>query len=121
MALGASRALFPREVCDNTAEVNAWLCTKPERFREATEDGVWQGAASALAVVHFRFPGLVDIHEVAGGFTAGIDPNDLAFHMPRLEDATDAVLAIAPLEDLLCSPCRTVEEWRPRLAPPLFL
>ena len=76
----------------------------PERFHKVMEDGVRQGAASTLAVVHFRFLGLVDVREVAGGFLTGVNPNDLMFLMPHLEDAADAVLAIAPLEDILYGP-----------------
>jgi len=56
----------------------------------------------ALAVVHFRFPGSVDVHEVGRGFPVGVDLDDLAFLMPRLEDATDDVLAIMPLDNILC-------------------
>ena len=46
----------------------------------------------------------MDVHEVAGGFPTGVDPNDLAFLMPHLEDAADAILAIAPLDDILRGP-----------------
>ena len=76
----------------------------PERFHKVMEDGVRQGAASTLAMVHFWFPGLVDIRKVVGGFLTGINPNDLKFLMPHLEDVADAVLAIAPLQDILRGP-----------------
>ena len=46
----------------------------------------------------------MDIPEVAGGFLTGVNPNDLTFLMPHLEDVADAVLAIAPLEDILRGP-----------------
>lgn len=104
MALGACRALFPRGVCDNVTEVNKHLYTAPARFHEAVEVGVRQGAASALAVVHFLFPSLVDISEVAEGFPRNTKDSNVAFLMPRLEEATDAVLAIAPLVEILHDP-----------------
>ena len=47
---------------------------------------------------------MVNIREVAGSFLRGVDPIDLAFLMPRLEDAADTILAIAPLEDILRGP-----------------
>lgn len=84
--------------------MNAWLYASPKCFREAVEDGVRQGAASALAVVYFQFPSAVNVHEVVGSFLRGVDPVDLAFLMPLLEDAADAILAIAPLDDILCGP-----------------
>ena len=62
------------------------------------------GVASALAVVHFRFLGLVDVREVASCFPIGVDLDDLAFLMPRLEDAADTVLAIVPLDNILHGP-----------------
>lgn len=46
-------------------EVNEHLRAASVSFHEAVEDGVWQGAASALAMVHFHFPALVDVSEVA--------------------------------------------------------
>jgi hypothetical protein len=46
-------------VCDNAAEVSEHLHVMPTCFREAMEDGIQQGAASALAVVHSRFSNLV--------------------------------------------------------------
>lgn len=73
-------------------------------FREAVEDGVRQGAASALAVVHFRFSNLVDVSEVVEGLPRGIRDSDMALLMPCLEEAADAVLAIAPLEAVLYGP-----------------
>lgn len=45
----------------NAAKVNARLHAALERFHEAVEDGVRQGAASVLAAVHFWFPGLVNV------------------------------------------------------------
>lgn len=75
-----------------------------ERFYEAMEDGVYQGAASALATVHFWLPSSVDVCEVAGGFPKSVDPNNLVFLMPRLEDVADVILAIVPLDDILCGP-----------------
>jgi hypothetical protein len=75
-----------------------------ECLYEAMEDGVCQGAASALAAVLFRFPGLVDVYEVAGGFPTSVDPNDLAFLMPCLEDVANVLLAIMPLDDILYGP-----------------
>lgn len=62
------------------------------------------GAASALAVVHFQLPVAVNIHEVVGGFPRGIDPIDLVFQMPRLEDTADAIRAIMPLDEILHGP-----------------
>lgn len=55
MALGACHAIFPWGMCDNAWEVNEHPRAAPVHFSKAVEDGVWQGAASALAVVHFRF------------------------------------------------------------------
>lgn len=86
---------------DNKAEVNAWLQAVPERFREAMDDGVRQGVASALVAVHFWFPGSVNVHEVVRGFLVGVDPIDQAFLMPHLEDTTDAILSIVPLDEIL--------------------
>lgn len=65
--------------------------------------------ASALAVVHFWFNGLVDIHEVARGFPEDINHTDVAFLMPHLEEATDTVLTFAPLEDVLRGPSSNCE------------
>lgn len=124
-ALGACRALFPRgratgtESCrgfgglprplpagahDNATEVNEHLSATPVRFHGAMEDGVWQGVASALAMVHFRFPSLVDISEVAEGFQRNTRDSDMAFLMPRLEEAADVILAITPLAAILRGP-----------------
>ena len=47
---------------------------------------------------------MVNVREVAGSILRGIDPIDLAFLMPCLEDATNAILAIMPLEDILHGP-----------------
>jgi hypothetical protein len=47
---------------------------------------------------------VVNVHEVAGGFPRSVNPVDLAFLMPRLEDATDSVLAIGPLDEILRDP-----------------
>jgi hypothetical protein len=76
----------------------------PMRFREAIEDGVRQGAASALAVVHFCFSGLVDVREVAEGLPRNTDDIDMALLMPQLEEAADAVLRISPLDVILHGP-----------------
>jgi len=65
------------------------------------EDGVQLGVSSMLAMVYFCFVGLVNVHEVVGGFLTGIDTIDLAFLMPRLEDATDTIRVIAPLDEIL--------------------
>ena len=46
----------------------------------------------------------MNVREVAGSFLRGVDPVNLVFLMPRLVDAADAILAIAPLEDILCGP-----------------
>lgn len=91
-ALGACHALFPRKVHDNTVQVNAWLHLTPELFYKDVEDG---------AVVHFWFHDLVDVREVARGFPMDVNRTDMAFPMPYLEEATDAVLAFAHLEDIL--------------------
>lgn len=58
----------------------------------------------ALAMVHFWFLNLVDVCEVARGFPMSANPNDMAFLMPRLEEATDTVLVIALLEAILRGP-----------------
>jgi hypothetical protein len=55
-------------------------------------------------MVHFWFLDLVDVYEVARGFPMSADPNDMAFLMPRLEEATDNVLTIVPLEAILRGP-----------------
>jgi hypothetical protein len=73
------------------------------------EDGVRQGAALALAAVHFRFHDLVDVHEVARGFPMGVSRTDMAFLMPCLEEGADAVLALAPLDDILRGPSQERE------------
>jgi hypothetical protein len=54
-------------VHDNRVEVNEHLLIAPVCFHEAMEDGIRQGVASALAVVHSHFSNLVDIDEVAEG------------------------------------------------------
>lgn len=59
---------------------------------------------SSLPMVHFWFLGSVDVHEVAGGIPTCIDPNDLAFLMPRMEDVADAILTIVPPDDILHGP-----------------
>lgn len=104
LALGACHALIPRGVCDNVMEVNKHLHATSACFHEAVEEGVRQGAASALAVVHFHFPSLVDVSEVAEGFHGNTRDSNMAFLMPCLEEATDVVLAIAPLEAILYGP-----------------
>ena len=48
-------------------EVNEHLHVVPTCFHEAMKDGIRQGAASALAVVHSHFSGLVDVGEVVEG------------------------------------------------------
>jgi hypothetical protein len=55
-------------------------------------------------MVHFWFLNLVDVYEVARGFPVSADPNDMAFLMPRLEEAAHTVLAIVPLEAILRGP-----------------
>jgi hypothetical protein len=67
MALGACHALFLQGVCDNATEVSEHLRAMLARFREAMEDGIQQGAASALAMVHSHFSNLVGIGEVVEG------------------------------------------------------
>ena len=57
-----------------------------------------------MAMVHFRFPGLVDISEVVEGLLRGTRDSDMALLMPHLEEAVDVVLAIAPLEVVLRGP-----------------
>ena len=54
-----------------------------------------------LAMVYFCFVGLVNVHEVVGGILTGIDTIDLAFLLPHLEEATDSILVIAPLDEIL--------------------
>lgn len=63
------------------------------RFREIVEDGIRQGVASALVVVHFHFPDLVDVHEVVEG-------------LPR---NTDTILRIALLDVVLRGPSLNYE------------
>jgi hypothetical protein len=46
----------------------------------------------------------VDVNEVAEGFPENTRDSDMAFLMPRLEEATDVVLAIAPLAKILYGP-----------------
>lgn len=57
-----------------------------------------------MAVVHFGFHDLVDVCEVVRGFTVGIWNSDMAFLMPHLEDATNTILALAPLKEILHGP-----------------
>ena len=57
MALGATHTLFAWVVHDNMTEVNERSRAVPVCFREAVEDGIRQGATSALAVMHFHFLG----------------------------------------------------------------
>jgi hypothetical protein len=52
-------------------EVNEHLCAVLVHFYEAMEDGIQQGMASALAMVHFCFFGLVDVSEVVEGLLRG--------------------------------------------------
>lgn len=65
--------------------------------------------ASALAMVHFHFPGLVDVSKVVEGFPRNTKDSDMVFLMPLLEEPTDAMLEIAPLEEILCGPSWTVK------------
>jgi len=46
----------------------------------------------------------VDIHEVVEGFPEGARDSNVRFLMPSQEDATDAILAIIPLEAILHGP-----------------
>lgn len=55
-------------------------------------------------MVHSWFHDLVDVREVARGFPADVNGTDVAFLMPRLEEAIDAILAFAPLENILRGP-----------------
>jgi hypothetical protein len=57
-----------------------------------------------LAVVHFCFLGQVDVSEVAKGLPRGTRDSDMVLLMPHLEEAADAVLAIAPLGAVLRDP-----------------
>lgn len=57
-----------------------------------------------MAMVYFCFPGRVDVCEVVEGFLGGARDLDVRFLMPSLEDAADAVLAIAPIEAILYGP-----------------
>ena len=54
-----------------------------------------------LALVYFCFTCLVNVRVVVGGFLTGIDTIDLAFLLPHLEEATDSILVIAPLDEIL--------------------
>ena len=81
-ALGACHALFLWGVHDNAKEVGEHLRATPVRFREAVEDGVRQGAAAVLAVVHFRFPDLVDVREVVEGLPKNANDTGMALLMP---------------------------------------
>lgn len=94
---------------DNVMEVNDQLRVVPACFREAVEDGIRQGAASALAVVHIHFPDLVDISEAAEGLPRDTRDSNMAFLMPHLEEAADTVLVITPLEVILHSPSSDCE------------
>jgi hypothetical protein len=104
VALWACCALFPHGVCDNMTEVNEHLCAASMCFHEAIEDGVRQGADSALAVVHFRFLGLVDVREVAEGLPKNTNDTNMALLMPHLEEAADTILAIASLDAVFHCP-----------------
>ena len=104
MALGAYCALFPRGVRNNAEMVNEHLHAVPTHFCEAVEDGVWQGAASTLAVVHFCFLGLVDVRKVAEGLLKNTNDTNMVLLMPHLEKVIDAGLAIAPLDAVLYGP-----------------
>jgi hypothetical protein len=55
-------------------------------------------------VVHSWFHDLVDVYEVARGFPTYVNGTDVVFLMPRVEEANDAILAFAPLENILCGP-----------------
>ena len=55
-------------------------------------------------MVHFHFPDLVDVHEVVEGLPRNTNDTNMALLMPQLEEATDVVLRIAPLEVVLRSP-----------------
>jgi len=55
-------------------------------------------------MVHFCFFDLVDVSEVAEGLPGGTRDFDMALMMPCLEEAIDAVLAIAPLQAVLYNP-----------------
>jgi hypothetical protein len=60
--------------------------------------------ASYREHLRFHLPGLVDVSKVAEGFPENTRDSDVAFLMPRLEEAVDAVLAIAPLAEILHGP-----------------
>jgi hypothetical protein len=60
------------------AEVNEHLHAMLVGFGEAVEDGIRQGAASALAVVHFSLSDLVDVGVVAEGLPGA--PGILTWH-----------------------------------------
>lgn len=51
-------------------------------FYEAVQDGVWQGVASTLAMVHFCFPNLVDVHDMVEGLPRNSNDTDMALLMP---------------------------------------
>jgi hypothetical protein len=55
-------------------------------------------------MAHFHFPGLVDVNEVVEGFPENTRDSDMAFLMPRLEEAIDVVLAIALVAKILYGP-----------------
>jgi hypothetical protein len=55
-------------------------------------------------MAHFHFPGLVDVNEVVERFPENTKDSNVAFLMPRLEEAINAVLAIAPLAKILYGP-----------------
>jgi hypothetical protein len=74
--------------------------------------GGWRLPRSGLGASRYPLlvPRLGDVYEVAGGFPTSVDPNDLAFLMPRLEDVADVVLTIMPLDDILYGP--SPDQWR---------
>ena len=67
---------------DNAREVNEHLHAVSVRFCEAMEDGVRQGVASALAMVHFYFLDLVDVHVVQEGLPRNTNNTNMALLMP---------------------------------------
>jgi hypothetical protein len=91
-------------VHDNTIEVNEHLCATPTCFSKAMKDGIRQGAASAMAVVHFHFSDLVDVGELVEGLPEGTRDSNMVLLMPCLEEAADAILVIASLDEVLHSP-----------------
>lgn len=63
-----------------------------------------------LAIVHFQFCDLMDVREVARGFPMQVHYSDMAFLMSWLGEATNVVLALVPLEDILRGPSPNHEE-----------